>query len=148
MVWKVSLCGNTSVESAAERFSPPGRPCCWSSGWAWPSPSGAAAGRWCSSPGPSLLGSLESKPPDYSEEKDLQERIRRRRNVCDHVYSPEKWFSWCSFRVWPSLWGWILLESFPWRGVPADLEADVPPSAETQGSKVILTGINNNQFNI
>lgn len=31
-------------------------------------------------------------------------------------------------RLWPSLWGWILLESLPRRGVPADLDADVPPS--------------------
>lgn len=35
-------------------------------------------------------------------------------------------------RLWPSLWGWILLESFPWRGVPADLDADVPPSTGSQ----------------
>lgn len=105
---------SVSLKKRYRCSSPPGRPCCWSIGWAWPSLSGGAAERWCSSLGLSLQGSRESKPPGCSWEKDLQEQSL-----------------WWMYSSSLSLWqkenlGWHLLLSFtPWSSLTFSVRVDL-----------------------
>lgn len=111
---------------AATGSSPPGRPCCWSSGWAWPSLSDEAEAMWCSSLGPSLRGFQELEPPGCSLGRDLRRtEVWLQSGGWSDVMQSISHLN----NIWPSLWGWIL-ESCPWRGVAVDLDADVPPSTK------------------
>lgn len=76
---------------------PPGRPCCWSSVTTWPSLWDAVARRWCSSHGPSRLGSPGLKPQDcfWGTDLDKDKRWTLEWKLCS---KSSIWFKRCTIK--------------------------------------------------